>query len=110
MDSRYVFILTHEKSSKDNNDDKRLQCPGADQAQAPRSKRIKLCPHGDKTTRQFIQFNEEAKPISIGKIIRLAKCLLSRLFWFLNVTKGHVRVWPITSDSSERARQENLLI
>lgn len=60
-----------------------INVPMVDQAQAPCSKWICLCTHSDKTTRQFIQFNEEVKPISIEKIIRLAKCLLSGLFGFL---------------------------
>lgn len=32
------------------------------------------------TSRQFIPSNEEGKPISMEKIIRLAKCLPNRLF------------------------------
>lgn len=85
MDSSYIFTPPHEKSPKDNNDDKRFSSPPAHRAQAPQSKWIKLGPHSDKTTRQFIQFSEEGKPISIEKIIRLAKCLLSRLVWVLKL-------------------------
>lgn len=80
-------FLPHEKSPKDHNDDKRFYSPPAYQEHAPHSKWIKLGPHSDKTTRQFIQFNEEGKPISIEKIIRLAKCLLSRLSGFWSLTE-----------------------
>lgn len=41
------------------------------------------CPHRDRPAGQVIQFDEEVKPISIEKLIGLAKCLLSRLFGFV---------------------------
>jgi hypothetical protein len=51
---------------------------------AAQSKSLKLHPHGDKRTRQLIQFNKEIKPISTEKIIGLAERLPNRLFGFLS--------------------------